>query len=234
MNQTTYLDFGFDSRMRRLPFSQDFTTPSHNDAFNEIADKSVRSKKLAASAIDSGLLADGSVTNGKIADNAITTGKINNNEVTNAKLYEIATTLIKGRISSGTGVVEDLTPAEVRSILGLAYGTYTPTLTNVANLDASTAYECQYLKVGNTVVVSGKVDLDPTTTLTSTQLGISLPVASNIGSLQDVGGVAFASGVVSQGASILGDVSNDRAQLQFICSDVTNQAMYFIFSYQVI
>src|SRR5688500_4743620 len=36
----------------------------------------------------------------------------------------------------------------------LTSGTYTPTLTNTTNLDGSTAYECQYLRVGNTVTVS--------------------------------------------------------------------------------
>lgn len=113
-------------------------------------------------------------------------------------------------------------------------GVYTPTLTNVANVAASTAYECQYLRVGNTVTVSGKVDVDPTLTATSTQLGISLPVASNFGTAQDCAGVAFAPGIVSQGAAILGDVTNDRAQMQWVAADVTNQAMYFTFSYQVI
>ena len=117
---------------------------------------------------------------------------------------------------------------------GLAAGVYTPTLTNVANLDASTAYECQYMRVGNTVTVSGKVDIDPTLTATSTQLGISLPVASNIGATEDCAGVAFASGIVGQGAAILGDAANNRAQLQYISGDVTNQPMYFTFTYQVI
>src|SRR5438552_1367658 len=36
-------------------------------------------------------------------------------------------------------------------------GSYTPRLTNVANLSASTAYTCQWMRVGNTVTVSGKV-----------------------------------------------------------------------------
>lgn len=113
-------------------------------------------------------------------------------------------------------------------------GTYTPTLTNVANLDASTAYQCQYLRVDATVTVSGRVDVDPTTTLTSTQLGISLPVASNIGAVEDCAGTAYASGIAAQGAAILGDAANNRAQMQWVAADVTNQAMYFTFSYQVI
>lgn len=113
-------------------------------------------------------------------------------------------------------------------------GTYTPTLTNVANLAASTAYQCQYMQVGDVVTVSGRVDIDPTLATTSTQLGISLPVASNLGAAEDCAGTAFASGIAAQGAAILGDATNNRAQLEYISSDTTNQAMYFTFTYQII
>lgn len=116
----------------------------------------------------------------------------------------------------------------------LANGVYTPTLTNVANLDGSTARECQYLRVGSTVTVSGSVDINPTLTATTTRLGISLPVASNLGAGEDCAGVAFAPTIAGQGAAILGDSSNDRAQMEWIATDVTNQPMYFTFTYQII
>ncbi len=116
---------------------------------------------------------------------------------------------------------------------GLAAGTYTPTLTNVANL-TSTAFECQYMRVGNTVTVSGKVNVDPTLAATSTQLGISLPVASDFGAAEDCGGVAFAPGIAGQGAGILADATNNRAQMQWVSGDVTAQDMYFTFTYSVI
>ena len=126
------------------------------------------------------------------------------------------------------------TAAQNTAVGTLTGTTYTPTLTNVANLDASTAYQCQYMRISNTVFVSGRVDVDPTLAATSTKLGISLPVASNIGATEDVGGAAFASGIAGQGASILGDAANDRAQMQWLSGDVTNQAMYFTFGYQII
>lgn len=111
--------------------------------------------------------------------------------------------------------------------------TYTPTLTNVANVAASTAYECQYLRVGSMVHVTGKVDVDPTTTATLTQVGISLPVASNLGAAEDLAGVGWFPGI-GQGAALLGDATNNRAELNYICGDVTNQSAYFSFSYAVI
>lgn len=113
-------------------------------------------------------------------------------------------------------------------------GTYTPTLTLVNNLSTATTYECQYLRVGNTVNVGGKVDIDPILVATSTQLGISLPIASDFGANEDCGGSAFASGIAGQGAAIRGDATNNRAELIYISSDITNQSMYFNFTYQII
>ncbi len=118
--------------------------------------------------------------------------------------------------------------------LPTAAGTYTPTLTNAANLDASTAYACQYLQVGNTVTVSGKVDVDPTAPAAATQLGISLPVASNFGAAEDCGGTAFATGIAGQGAGIRGDAANNRAEMVWVSGDITNQPMQFSFTYEVI
>lgn len=118
----------------------------------------------------------------------------------------------------------------------LVSGVYTPIIVIVANLDVTgtTAYECQYMRVGSVVTVSGKVDVNPTLTATSTQLGIPLPIASNFGAAEDCAGVAFASAVAGMGGAILGDATNDRAQLQFVSSDINSQPMYFSFQYQVI
>ena len=116
----------------------------------------------------------------------------------------------------------------------LASGTYTPTLTNVANLDASTAYSCQYLRVGSVVTVSGRVDIDPTAAAADTRLGISLPVASALTAGNDCAGTAFAFGVAGQGAGIMGDATNDRAEMRWVAGDITNMSMFFSFTYRVI
>lgn len=115
-----------------------------------------------------------------------------------------------------------------------ASGTYTPTLANVANIAASTAYQCQYTRTGNVVMVSGKVDVDATLAATSTQLGISLPIASNLGAAEDCAGTGHSPAVATQGAAILGDATNNRAQMQFISADLNNQAMYFMFQYEIL
>lgn len=123
---------------------------------------------------------------------------------------------------------------ELVSTLNESHGIYTPVLTNVTNVSASTAYACQWMQVGDVVTVSGRVDVDPITTATSTQVGISLPRTSNFANIQDCAGVAAASAIAGQSAAILADTTNNRAQMQWISGDVANQAMYFTLTYRVI
>jgi hypothetical protein len=115
--------------------------------------------------------------------------------------------------------------------LKLAAGTYTPSLTNVANVAASTAYLCQYLRVGNIVTVAGAVTIDATTTGT-TQLGMSLPVASNFANNYELGGVARSP--TTDTARILADTTNDRANIYFTCADTASLLWSFTFTYLVI
>ena len=118
--------------------------------------------------------------------------------------------------------------------LGMESGKYTPTLFNIANLGASTAYEWLYLRVGKIVIGGGRVDVDPTAAATDTQLGFTLPVASAIAAAQDCSGVAFASGIAGQGAAVLGDAANTRGLMQWVSADITNQPMYVVFLYEII
>lgn len=126
-----------------------------------------------------------------------------------------------------------LTSAQNTLVGTLASGTYTPTLTNVTNVAASTAYTCQYLRVGSVVTVSGKIDIDPTAA-GAVELGISLPVSSNFAALEDCGGTASANAIAGQVAAIAADAVNDRAKLIYIAVDLTNQPMYFSFTYRII
>lgn len=113
-------------------------------------------------------------------------------------------------------------------------GLHTPTLTNVTNLSASTAYQAQYLRVGSIVFLSGRVDVDPVA-LASTELGISLPVASNFANIEQCSGTAgpTAGGIQETGA-IVGDVTNDRAALFFLAASTANHGLTYHFMYRVI
>lgn len=135
-------------------------------------------------------------------------------------------------VANGGGVAGN--PTVSLTIGNLLTTTWTPTLTNVANLDASTAYLSTYLRAGNFVATFGQVDVDPTAPATPTQLGISLPIASTLANAFECAGIAFAPGIAGQGAAILGDVANARAEMQWVAGDVTNQPMYFMFGYRIL
>lgn len=173
---------------------------------------------------------------------------IANDSVTYAKIQDVsATDKLLGRSTAGAGNVEEITctsfarsllddtdASTARSTLDLANGTYGATFTNVANLDSTpSSTTCQYLRVGNTVTVSGAVTIDPTAAV-ATRCGISLPIASDFASAGQCAGTAAAPGVASQCAAILGDSTNNRAEMQWIASNLTSQIMYFTFTYLIV
>lgn len=182
------------------------------------------------------------------------TSTISNDAVTNTKLANVPTSTFKGRVTASTGDPEDLTGTQATTLLDAATtslkglmsagdkakldvitsGTYTPTLTNVTNLDASTAYSCQYLRVGDVVTVTGRVDIDPTTTALSTRLNISLPIASDFTALNECAGAASAFTVAGQCAAIIADATNNEATMRWKASDTSNVAMMFSFSYRIL
>jgi len=112
----------------------------------------------------------------------------------------------------------------------IASGSYTPTLTNVANVSSSTPHGCQWIRVGNVVNVSGSVDVTATSSSADTQLGISLPIASNIVNPYNCSGSACCDNTFQVGA-ILGDGTNDRAQLEYQSQTTGSRSMYFTFQY---
>jgi hypothetical protein len=123
--------------------------------------------------------------------------------------------------------------------LTLDWGTYTPTLTDIAHIESSTAYQAQYMRVGNTVTVSGKVDITRDATFTgNVRLGISLPVASNFGAEEDCAGTTTSKGneveEIGESGIILADDTNNRAELQYDNGEISSQSWFFQFTYQVL
>lgn len=125
------------------------------------------------------------------------------------------------------------TKADVTDLPALASGTYTPTLTNVANLDASVAFSCQYLRVGNTVMVSGMVQLDPTATSVSTQLRMTLPIASALTATEQLAGTANC-GSTAQFCAIQADPATDTALFVGLPTSTANRSYMFTFVYQIL
>jgi len=149
-------------------------------------------------------------------------------------LGALASGYLKIATAFGIATPSSVATIPLADVATLSAGIYTPTLFNVANLSASTAFSCQYLRVGSSVTVSGRVDVDPVAGATLTTLGISLPIASALANANECAGSGVTPTIAGQCAAVFGDVANGRASLQWTSADVTNQPMYFSFTYRVI
>lgn len=130
-------------------------------------------------------------------------------------------------------MLDDSSATTVLATLGIVGGTYTPTITNVANVDSTTANLSFYLRVGDLVFVFGYLDVDPTAAAsTLTQVRISLPVASNLQALADLTGVA-AGNSVNESGLILANTANDAAALNFLSATTASHAMSYVFGYRI-
>lgn len=118
---------------------------------------------------------------------------------------------------------------------GLDSGYYTPTLTLGANLDAAEARRCYWLRLKNTVFVSGSLTADTSRSAVVTQLGLALPVAPRFTSAHQCAGTGGSSSVVGQTqiAEVSADVANQRAQLQWVAGGIGSQSLSFSFAYEV-
>lgn len=135
----------------------------------------------------------------------------------------------------GNVKAKDVTASGNVTGANLLSGTYTPTRSAETNLDANvTMFQAQYSRVGKVVTVSGRFTADPTLTATATSFEMSLPIASNIGAVEDLAGVAFCGAIAGQGAQISGSVANDTAVVSWLAGDVTSKSWSFIFSYEII
>jgi len=116
----------------------------------------------------------------------------------------------------------------------IASGTYTPTLTNGANVAASTAYVCQWMRVGNVVTVSGRLEVDTTSANTSTSIELSLPIASNFSQNYQCAGNAM--GNSSTAFYVYCNPATDKAVLQNTTgfASVANDTYFFTFTYVIV
>lgn len=122
--------------------------------------------------------------------------------------------------------------------MNIVQGTYTPTLTNGSNVDASTVpgTTLYYQRQGNQVTVWGMVTIDPNAATTTTVLSISLPIASALTSYTQLSGQATGNFVAGAyfGGFIQGDDTNDRAQLDFTSGTSLNQTWSIRFTYEIL
>lgn len=122
------------------------------------------------------------------------------------------------------------TDAALAALPTLAHGTYTPVLTPGGNVDAATPFECMYSRVGDVVTVAGRVSIDATAGATLTTVTLSLPIASDLQTLDDLMGSGAANFTTSHvPARIIGDAANDAAT--FTCSPPTGAVSNYAFTF---
>ncbi len=87
-----------------------------------IGNDAVGSAELADDAVATSRIQNSAVSTAKIANNAVTADKLPNSVVTLAKIQDVSQNRIAGRVSSGSGVLQELTAANVRSIINVEDG----------------------------------------------------------------------------------------------------------------
>ncbi len=119
------------------------------------------------------------------------------------------------------------------AVSALTSGTYTPTMTVVLNMDSMTAFACQYMRVGNTVSGSCRMDPNATTAGTAAQAGVSLPIASNFTTAEQGAGSCASAGGPQTGA-LTSDSTNDRLTFSMLATSVSAVDQWCTFSYRVL
>ncbi len=171
------------------------------------------------------------VGNGGTGQTSYTNGQLLIGNTTGNTLAK--STLTAGQnisITNGSGTITVATDTI------LASGTYTPTLTNGTNVASSSLPygDFNYLRVGSFITVSGAFNITPTAAApTLTDIGISLPVASNFAAINNLSGVGHGN-AIDQGGITYADTTNDRAKFEFLANSTTEAAIGVHFTYQVI
>jgi hypothetical protein len=118
----------------------------------------------------------------------------------------------------------------VKKAIGtVSSGTYTPALTNGANVKSSTAYAGQYMRVGDVVTASMTIEVN-TAAAGPVVLGISLPVATRFVNAYGAAGTA-STGVVS--GSVSADAGSGRLKLNAVAAGAGKLVFTMQVSYRV-
>lgn len=116
----------------------------------------------------------------------------------------------------------------------ISTGTWGPTLANFTNLDSAAIVSSPtYSRIGNIATVFGAFTADATTTLTFTQMTMSLPVASDFTVAEDAGGAGASSAAGAPAVRCYAGAAADAFVLDWTPTATTNQTYNFNCSYVI-
>lgn len=139
----------------------------------------------------------------------------------NASLNNIAAT---GTISCA-GITGSLDTGIVRG------GVYTPTYTAVSGISTLTGEDCNYIRVGDVVSVSGVAAIDATSTQSTVTFNLTLPFPSTFTKFFDLSGAG--GGLASSVVTVEADTTNNEALVSVRIGQVLSTTAYFVFLYRI-
>lgn len=111
-------------------------------------------------------------------------------------------------------------------------GAYTPAIGAVTNSTLPAASLAMWMRVGDTVTVSGMVSVTPQTS-GLVQVDIALPIPSNLLVPADVAGTCGVGGVSGMNGSVWGNDAADMARIQLTTSVLVAQNVRYTYTYRI-
>ena len=169
---------------------------------------------LGANSVDSSELVDGSIDTSHIADDQVTYAKIQNVSATNR---------ILGRDSSGAGIIEEITPANLRTMINVEDGADVTDTTNVkAALNADLGGSMTIGDANDTVTVAGDLVVTGTTTTESVETVSTSNGVVFEGSVANNHEITLKAGTVTTDRTIT--LPNATGTVALTSSDITGNA----------
>lgn len=114
-------------------------------------------------------------------------------------------------------------------------GTFNPSLSGLVNIASIAFYAAQYIRVGNVVTVSGKVIIDPISTLTLTQIESTLPIASDFANEFELAGSgASTTSSPCEPIAIKANTSTNKAQINYFPVSTGSNDFFYSYTYLII